>query len=228
MKRYLLHKTKLEEFKAWLDKEGIQHRPGKGDWQVLQVCTPENGFQVVFSQLKMPEYYSLNEKLEPTVLRFINETKNSNTLTQSQCTISFRKDADHMPVLGLKREKTIGELIDAYRAIQLERTAIAAKDKALIADQKVLQEKIFAAFEAENTTAGRGALGAASITWLDVPKVVDEKKASAVLKRKGWGHIFSLKFTIEPAAWREAKDRLGGDIEGIETVMLKKLSVTKA
>lgn len=131
-------------------------------------------------------------------------------------------------VLTLKREKTIGELIDAYRSIQLRRMELAAEDKRLIADQKALQENIFEALEAQNTTSGRGAIGAASITWLDVPKLVDEKKAIAALKRKGWAHVIEIKTSVQPAAWREAKDRLGGDIEGIETVNLKKLSVTKA
>lgn len=131
-------------------------------------------------------------------------------------------------VLSLKREKTIGELIDGYRSIQLRRMELAAEDKSLVADQKVLQDSIFAAFEAQDTTAGRGTLATASVTWLDVPKLVDEKKALTILKRKGWGHVIETKTSVQPAAWREAKERLGGDIEGIETVMLKKLSVTKA
>ena len=46
-------------------------------------------------------------------------------------------------------EKTIGELIDAYRSIQLRRMELSAEDKALIADQKTLQDKIFEAFEQE-------------------------------------------------------------------------------
>lgn len=130
-------------------------------------------------------------------------------------------------VLHLKKEKTLGGLVDAYRSIQIRRGELAAEDKTLIADQKELQTKIFEAMDAQGTTSARGAIGAASITYLDVPKVVDEKKARAALKRKGWEHIFAIKFVIEPAAWREAKDRIDGDIEGIETVMLKKLSVTK-
>jgi hypothetical protein len=131
-------------------------------------------------------------------------------------------------VLSLKKEKTIGELIDAYRSIQLRRMDLSAEDKTLVADQKVLQEKIFEAFDAQKTTSGRGALGAASITWLDVPKLIDEKKAVAALKRKGWSHVIETKVSVQPAAWREAKERLGADIDGIETVELKKLSVTKA
>jgi len=37
--RCTLHKTKLEDFKAFLDSEGIKYRPGKGFYQVLQVQT---------------------------------------------------------------------------------------------------------------------------------------------------------------------------------------------
>jgi len=136
--------------------------------------------------------------------------------------------AARVNVLGLKREKTIGELIDAYRSIQLRRAELSEEDKTLIADQKKLQDIIFECFEAQNTTAGRGAVGAASITHLDVPKLLDEKKAETWLKRKGWGHIIEHKTSVQPAAWREALERLGCEIPGIETVTLKKLSVIKA
>lgn len=37
MKRGLLHKSKLEDFKSFLIDEGFQYRNGKGDYQVLQV-----------------------------------------------------------------------------------------------------------------------------------------------------------------------------------------------
>ena len=32
MSRSLLHKSKLPEFKAWLDRAGIAHRPPRGDY----------------------------------------------------------------------------------------------------------------------------------------------------------------------------------------------------
>lgn len=37
----------LEEFKAYLDKFGIAHRPGKGEWEVLQVMTADFGWRVI-------------------------------------------------------------------------------------------------------------------------------------------------------------------------------------
>lgn len=74
-KRCLLHKTKLEAFKAWLDEQSIPHRPGKGPWQELQVLTEKYGWQVVFSRAEMPEHLSMNEKLTPLVRQFIEETR---------------------------------------------------------------------------------------------------------------------------------------------------------
>jgi len=69
-KRALLHKNHLDEFISWLDIKGISHRPGKGAYQVLQVLT-RDGWSVVFSRNNMPEHYSLNESLVPTVKDFI-------------------------------------------------------------------------------------------------------------------------------------------------------------
>lgn len=37
MKRCLLHKEKIEQFKSYLIKNNIQYRGGKGDFQVIQV-----------------------------------------------------------------------------------------------------------------------------------------------------------------------------------------------
>ena len=73
--RCTLHKNKLESFKSWLDNEGFAHRPGNGDWQVLQVLTVDSGWQVVFERMSMPEHFTVNEKLMPTVNRFIAASK---------------------------------------------------------------------------------------------------------------------------------------------------------
>jgi len=70
MKRCLLHRTKLEEFKAWLDQQGIPVRPGKGPWQLFQVFTEDHGWQVVFDS-NNPEHVSVNEKLVPIVQGFL-------------------------------------------------------------------------------------------------------------------------------------------------------------
>lgn len=66
-----LHISKLDAFKLWLNDHGIAHRPGKGDYQVLQVRTPNNGWQCVFRKNEMPEHFTVNEKLMPLVRRFI-------------------------------------------------------------------------------------------------------------------------------------------------------------
>jgi hypothetical protein len=76
-KRCTLHKDKLDEFKTWLDGRNIVHRPGLGEWQVLQVLTPEYGWQCVLKSLYMPERFSVNEKLISILQKFIDETRNT-------------------------------------------------------------------------------------------------------------------------------------------------------
>jgi hypothetical protein len=75
MKRSTLHINHLEPFKEWLVRQGIAYRPGKGNYQVLQVNTPEHGFQVIFSREDMPEHYTVAGKLLPLVMQFLNERK---------------------------------------------------------------------------------------------------------------------------------------------------------
>lgn len=74
-KRCLLHISKFEDFKQWLIKNDIEFRPGKGFWQVLQVRTPNYGWQIVFSRADMKEHYSVNEKLTPLIRQFIEDSK---------------------------------------------------------------------------------------------------------------------------------------------------------
>lgn len=126
-----------------------------------------------------------------------------------------------------QREKTIGELIDAYKEIANARAELSIREKALSTDQTRIKGQIFEAFESQKTTAGRGLLASASVTFLDVPKVVDETKAEAYLKRTGNSHIFTRKFAVINESWRELKQKKGCDIPGIETVIVKNLSVTK-
>lgn len=73
--RNTLHKSKLEAFKQWLVEHNIDTRPGKGDWQVLQVKTLNAGWQCVFERIDMKEHFSVNNKLLPLVKRFINDKK---------------------------------------------------------------------------------------------------------------------------------------------------------
>jgi hypothetical protein len=70
MSRNLLHILKFDEFVAWLDANSIAHRPGKGDYQKLQVQTPDNGWQVIFIRLDMKEHFSTNVKLDKLIRDF--------------------------------------------------------------------------------------------------------------------------------------------------------------
>jgi hypothetical protein len=74
-RRDLLHKTKLEDFKKWCDEMGIPHRPGKGDWQVLQVCVEFFGWKVIHKRIDMPEHLTVDERLIPLVHKFIDSQK---------------------------------------------------------------------------------------------------------------------------------------------------------
>jgi hypothetical protein len=71
--RNILHKTKLDAFKYWLDEQGIPRRDGKGNYQVMQVMT-HKGWQVVFDK-HTDEHFTVNEVLVPMVVRFIREAK---------------------------------------------------------------------------------------------------------------------------------------------------------
>ena len=75
MSRNLLHKTKLEPFKAWLSAQGIQHRPARGDYQVLQVQVSAPHWFCVFDGTAAPEHYTVDTRMEPLVRRFIRSTK---------------------------------------------------------------------------------------------------------------------------------------------------------
>ena len=78
--RNTLHKSRLDAFKQWLLENNIATRPGKGDWQVLQVQTQGAGWQCIFERVNMAEHLSVNEKLLPLVRQFISETKLANKL----------------------------------------------------------------------------------------------------------------------------------------------------
>jgi hypothetical protein len=75
MSRCLLHKSKLEEFKAFLDSEGLPHRPGKGQWQVLQVCKDGRHWNSIFIRNEMPEHFTTDRHLDSLVVKFCRKNK---------------------------------------------------------------------------------------------------------------------------------------------------------
>ena len=122
--RCLLHKTKLEEFKAWLDSKGIQHRPGKGDWQVLQVQTTNFGWQVVFEKKDMPEHFTVNDKLVSVVREFINSSPASRTSTPS---LHSQQEATER-ITQLESDLATAEQDSRQKQARIERLEAAVKE----------------------------------------------------------------------------------------------------
>lgn len=75
MSRNQLHITKLDEFTSFLDAQGIDHRAGKGAYEVLQVRLKAGGFGAVYRRHEMPEHYSVDRRLESLVARFCRQRK---------------------------------------------------------------------------------------------------------------------------------------------------------
>ena len=73
--RNLLHKTKLQGFKQYLDSKEIAYREGKGDYQILQVKHPQHGWLVIYEKLDAKEHYSVPWKLTGLVEAFIKAAK---------------------------------------------------------------------------------------------------------------------------------------------------------
>jgi len=72
--RNLLHKSKLESFKSWLDSKGLEHRPGRGDYQELQVRTGKT-WHVIYSRNYMPEHLTIPDPIISLVSNFIRQNR---------------------------------------------------------------------------------------------------------------------------------------------------------
>ena len=77
MSRNLLHKSKLPQLKLWLDQKGIEHREGRGDWQLMQIRQPgRTQWDVIYERLEMKEHVTVVRPLEALIHKFIEENKN--------------------------------------------------------------------------------------------------------------------------------------------------------
>jgi len=68
--RCTLHKTKIEQFKEYLDSREIPHRPGVGDYQVLQVRFKLK-WHVIYYRDAAKEHYTAVDALVPLVRDFV-------------------------------------------------------------------------------------------------------------------------------------------------------------
>ena len=104
--RNILHKDKLQEFKDWLDKCGIEHRPGRGHWEMLQVRSKcGTKWNVIYARgdtdpNMMADHLSVTKHLVPLVTRYLGEKKcnqkpsqNSNFLESKKVQHALETDA---------------------------------------------------------------------------------------------------------------------------------------
>ena len=70
--RALLHKDKVDDFALWCEEKGIATRPGKGEWEMLQVNFPAGQWNKVYARANMPEHTTVQETLVPLVRAFID------------------------------------------------------------------------------------------------------------------------------------------------------------
>lgn len=70
--RALLHKDKVDDFTGWCEENGVATRPGKGDWELLQVNFPAGQWNKIYARANMPEHTTVQEALAPLVRAFID------------------------------------------------------------------------------------------------------------------------------------------------------------
>lgn len=71
MKRCLLHKSKLEDFKSFLIKEQFQYRSGKGQFQVLQVEV-RGAWIPIYDRLG-GDHFTTQKELIPLIRTYLRE-----------------------------------------------------------------------------------------------------------------------------------------------------------
>jgi hypothetical protein len=63
---------KLDDFKAWLDRNGVEHRPTNAAYQVLQIRLPgDPRWHALFKRLDATVHLSVPEPLRHLVRRFV-------------------------------------------------------------------------------------------------------------------------------------------------------------
>ena len=77
---------KLDEFKAWLDAQGIEHRPTTADYQVLQVQLPGvKGWHAIYQRLNDKVHLSVTGPLVPLVRLFVRGQPAQRLTSMSRC-----------------------------------------------------------------------------------------------------------------------------------------------
>lgn len=73
--RGILHQSRMPDFRIWLRERGIEYRPGRGLYEVMQVQWPKGRWHAIFRRGHAPEHVSVPKTLYPLVRRFIRDNK---------------------------------------------------------------------------------------------------------------------------------------------------------
>lgn len=72
--RYLLHKSKLEKLREWLENNGYEILPTKGQYEVLRAKKDKNTV-IIFTRENAKEHYTVQGKDTKLIRAFIRENK---------------------------------------------------------------------------------------------------------------------------------------------------------
>ena len=74
--RDLLHKTKLDDFRAWLEDRGWYQVSCKGEWEVLRMRHPDSvGPLLVYDRLEAREHYTTHGVAYHMACRWVRDRR---------------------------------------------------------------------------------------------------------------------------------------------------------
>ena len=76
-RRDLLHLTKLLKFKEWMEEDGWESVPVKGEYEVLRLIKLKEKPVIFYSRLG-GQHASIDDNFVPLVRRFLNKDKKVN------------------------------------------------------------------------------------------------------------------------------------------------------
>lgn len=83
MSHTMLRKSQLEAFKAWLTSNGMEHRPPRGPYQVVQVEIADGSRHAIYCREKDNGFVTVPRPLERTVMQFLRGPSTRHTLPKT-------------------------------------------------------------------------------------------------------------------------------------------------
>jgi len=125
--------------------------------------------------------------------------------------------------MATKKPEPIGKLCDDLWKVKQEKAAWAKLEADFDLRIKELETKIFEAFDAQETTAGRGTKCSVSLGTSTVFNIDDFDALAKYIKRTGYFHLFQRRITV--AAARELFEK-NGKVPGLAPFEKRVLNIT--